>query len=241
MGSTQAAVMRKRAGAAIAAAAVVIAVVGCSGDDKPVQQGSAADTQTTDGAASGVDSGEAADTYEDNTCKGVAQEHRRQFSQYDSQCSFLTDCPQTGKCSCGGGCAADKTTCSAALCQDVETTCYCGEGCVDEPTKRPLCPEFFCKQNGKDLISTCEALDGCTFVDKPYDAKCKCTAMPDHEPTCWCGKTCTGDKPACSAALCFGKDPGFCLAVPGKKHDNCYCANCGLKGNVPACFFVLCP
>jgi len=219
--------------AALLFATAVLCVSGCGEDKAPVQQGSS-ESDTVDTAAP-------KDTFVSSSCKGVAQDQRRRFAQYDHQCSFLADCPQTGKCSCGAGCGKDKTLCADELCKTADPTCYCGEGCVDDKAKRPLCPKFFCKDKGKDLIAGCDAMQGCVFVDKERDDKCKCTTMPDHEPTCWCGTSCKADKPQCSAALCFGKDPNACIVVPGKKWDNCYCATCGLKGEDPACFFVLCP
>lgn len=210
-----------------------MATVGCGGDDG--ETGPKTDTA----APVEKDAGTAADTT--SSCKGVAQEHRRQFSQYDHQCGFLDDCAASGLCSCGKGCAADKQLCKDELCKDVEATCYCGDDCVDEPTKRPLCPEYLCKEKGKFEVKGCHALDSCTFVDSPMDAKCQCTTMADHAPTCWCGDTCDANKAPCGAAKCFGKDPNSCIVVPGEKYDNCYCATCGLKATAAACFFVLCP
>ena len=203
------------------------------------EDGGVAGPEKDAGAAEEVDAAEPEDVV--TSCKGIAAEHRKQFSQYDHQCSFLDDCAASGQCYCGKGCASDKQACNAALCKDVDASCYCGDDCVDDPSKKPLCPEFLCKEKGKFQVTGCHKLDSCVFIDSARDSKCQCTAMPDHAPTCWCGDTCAKDKAACSAALCFGKDPNSCLVVPGKKYDACYCATCGLKGLKPACFLVLCP
>ena len=214
-------------------AALAALATGCGGDD------AASGPEKDAGANEEKDTTAAADIV--TSCKGIAAEHRRQFSQYDHQCAFLDDCAASGKCSCGNGCGSDKQMCNEALCKGVDSSCYCGDDCVDEPSKKPICPEFFCKQQGKFQVKGCHKLESCTFVDSSQDDKCQCTSMPDHAPTCWCGDTCAKDKPRCSAALCFGKDPNSCLVVPGKPHDACYCATCGLKGTKAACFLVLCP
>ncbi|GEM_PF-3521519 len=214
----------------VAVAAITLAACG---EEEP-KSGTTAD------AGADVDAG-SSDKDVISSCKGVAQEHRRRFSQYDHQCSFLQGCAASGKCSCGKGCSAGTQLCNDDICKATDATCYCGFGCQKDTSKRPLCPEYLCKQHKKDEISGCEPVQGCAYVDSPQDDTCKCTAMPDHEPTCWCGDTCSNTKAKCSPALCFGKDPSTCIVVPGKKYDNCYCATCGLKGAKAACFFVLCP
>jgi hypothetical protein len=211
----------------------LIAVGGCGEDSNA--SGPKADTKK----AVEVDAGTAAEVV--SSCKGVGQEHRRKFSQYDHQCGFLSDCAASGQCSCGKGCAADTQPCNDTLCKGADPACYCGDDCVDQPSKKPLCPEYFCKENNKHQVAGCHALPHCKFIDTPQNSKCQCTTMPNHAPTCWCGDTCADGKAKCSGALCFGKNPNACIVTPGEKYDACYCATCGLKANKPACFFVLCP
>ena len=183
----------------------------------------------------------AGDVVEDDapkaSCVGVASASRAVFAQYDSQCEFLADCAQSGKCYCGGGCAKDKTPCSAALCSTVDSDCWCGDECDDQPDKMQ-CPEYVCKN--KD-INGCEKQEGCKYLGQEMASKCKCTTMPETAPPCYCGETCSDDKVKCVPAQCVGKNPNKCIIVPGEAYTTPYCALCGLLGGQPKCFFVISP
>ncbi len=208
--------------------ALLCALAGCGGDE-PTQTGE------TDAGVTPDAGGE--DTIDPASCVGVASASRQLFSQYDFQCDFLKDCPQSGKCYCGDGCSASKTKCADSLCTSVESDCWCGDECASQSDK-VACPEYVCE--GKN-ISGCEKQDGCKYVGQEMADKCKCTTMSDTEPPCYCGTTCSADKTACAPAKCVGKNPDKCIIVPGAKHTNPYCALCGLLGETPRCFFVISP
>jgi hypothetical protein len=93
-------------------------------------------------------------------------------------------------------------------------------------------------------IKGCEQKEGCKYVSTPPPSWCGCTKMSDQAPPCWCGNTC--DKAtipgyqACAADKCVGKDPQKCIVVPGAKHEGCWCDTCGLFGDKPTCFYVIC-
>jgi hypothetical protein len=89
-------------------------------------------------------------------------------------------------------------------------------------------------------IKGCDAEDDCVFNNAKAPSTCTCTAMPDREPDCWCGK-CDGGKAACDPGKCTGKNPDHCIVVPGAPHSQCYCKTCGLLGNDARCFELQCP
>lgn len=173
-----------------------------------------------------------------SSCKGISADSRKKFSQFDDQCANLADCAQSGKCHCGEVCGADETKCSDAICATVNQTCLCGEKC--EPTADKVrCPGHVCIAAGD--ITGCEEQKACKYVDKERDPKCKCTQMSGSEADCWCGDNCPTHYAACPSQLCKGKSPDKCVVVPGAAFKNCYCATCGLLGDTPKCFFVVCP
>ena len=178
------------------------------------------------------------DTNIPSSCKGISADSRKKFAQFDDQCAYLSDCPGTGKCHCGETCSADKTRCSDALCSTVDTTCLCGEKCEPQ-AGQVMCPEHVCTAAGD--IKGCEEQKACKYVSKDQDPKCKCTQMPGSEADCWCGSNCPGHYAACPSQLCKGKNPDKCVVVPGAMFKNCYCATCGVLGDLPKCFFVVCP
>lgn len=224
--------------AAFAALAIAAQLWACSDGGTAASAGE----KKTDTGQGGADAGGIADTDESavaSSCKGISAESRKQFAQYDDQCAFLAGCPTSGKCHCGDNCGADKTQCDAQICAGVDATCLCGEQC-DPKGDEVLCPEHVCAKAGD--IKGCQKLPSCRYVDKEYDNICKCTQMPNNEPDCWCGgDKCPDHYPGCPSQLCKGKNPDKCVVVPGKKFTGCYCATCGLHGDKPACFFVVCP
>jgi len=173
-----------------------------------------------------------------SSCKGISAESRKKFAQFDDQCDFLADCPGTGKCHCGESCSSDKTKCADTICANVDSTCLCGEKC-EPKSGQVMCPEHVCSKAGD--IKGCEPQKACKYVDKDQDPKCTCTQMPGSEPDCWCGDACPGHYDSCEPQLCKGKPADKCIVVPGAPFKSCYCATCGLLGDLPKCFFVVCP
>ncbi len=221
-----------------ATAALVLA--GCADDSSIASGGTLKDVATDDDGDGGnlSDSGGEQDTEEPSSCKGISAESRKKFAQFDSQCSFLSNCAASGKCHCGETCSADKTQCSAAICATVDAKCFCGETCKLQADE-VMCPEHVCTKAGD--IKGCEVQKACKYVDKELDPKCTCTQMTGSEADCWCGSACPGHYAACESQLCKGKPADKCIVVPGAPFKSCYCATCGLKGDTPKCFFVVCP
>lgn len=220
---------RSGRGPLIVAIMLVTLLSGCGGDDELTKK-NAADAGASDAGATKKDTVQA-------SCVGIASASRQLFSQYDSQCEFLTDCPSSGKCYCGDGCSAGKTPCAPALCTDVKSDCWCGDECSNQSGK-VQCPEYVCK----DLkISGCEKQAGCKYVGQEMADKCTCNTMPETEAACYCGNSCSASKAKCVPAKCVGKNPDKCIIVPGAKHTTPYCALCGLLGSKPKCFFVISP
>lgn len=210
----------------------LLALPACSDD---------AGSKSGDTSAAAADtSGGGADTEEIASCIGVDGRYRALFAQYDDQCAFLQDCSASGKCYCGGGCSADKAMCAASICADVDADCSCGEKCPADGSVT-LCPNYVCKDLG--TIEGCEKQQGCRYLDQEQADKCQCTSMPDTEPNCYCGTSCSADKPLCPEASgkCAGKNPDKCIIVPGKKWTKPYCSRCGLFAGKPRCFFVVTP
>ncbi len=222
------------------AAALVCCAAGasCSGEDD-AKEGTASGADATTAGTNDALVGDSEDAITASSCLGVADDNRALFSQYDDQCTFLSDCPQTGQCYCGDGCKAEKTKCQESLCAGIDSTCWCGDTCASQHPDKPMCPQYVC--NDKGDISGCAAQTGCTYIGQDREEKCKCTTMANAEPDCWCGASCSGDKAACNPALCVGKNADKCIIVPGTAYTGCYCATCGLLGDQPRCFFVVCP
>lgn len=213
--------------------------LGCSSDDDTSDgpSGGEADAGGTGGGGGGSVGDAGGEDVELATCQGIAAENRAQFAIYDSQCEFLTECPTLGQCFCGAGCSEADVKCDAALCEGVDDTCYCGPKCDDEG-KTPECPNYICK----DLdIDTCAPQTGCVFKDVEQPAYCDCQTMSNTSPDCYCGSDCTSAQPRCKSSVCLTKPPEGCTVVPGEEYEGCYCATCGLLGNEPKCFFVVCP
>lgn len=193
---------------------------------------------TADGDTTLTDTKGETDTNTPSTCKGISADSRKKFAQFDDQCGLLSDCAASGKCHCGEVCGAAKTRCNDAICATVDQTCLCGEKCA--PTAdQVMCPQHVCTAAGD--ITGCEEQKACKYVNKERDSKCKCTQMSGSEPDCWCGDNCPTHYAACPSQLCKGKNPDKCVVVPGAAFKNCYCATCGLLGDIPKCFFVVCP
>lgn len=206
-------------------------LLGCSDDGTTTGQ--------TDTSTATVDAKTGSDTQEVASCIGVDSRYRALFAQYDDQCAFLSDCSASGQCYCGAGCEGNKAMCAASICADVDADCSCGEKCATDGSVT-LCPNYVCKDLG---ITGCEKQAGCRYLDQDQADKCQCTQMPDTEPNCYCGTTCSADKPLCAATSgkCAGKNPDKCIIVPGKKWTKPYCARCGLFAGQPRCFFVITP
>lgn len=219
----------------VAGALLASAIVGCSDPASSAgDAGVAADSQSS--GADAASSGDSEDVAKPS-CLGVAADSRALFAQFDEQCAFLTDCSASGQCSCGSGCKADETMCSAAICQGIDADCSCGDACPKDGSVT-ICPNYVCNELGK--ITGCAKQPGCRFVDKERAAKCACTSMPDTEPNCYCG-ACEADKTLCAVSKCVGKNPDKCIIVPGQKWTGPYCARCGLFAGKPRCFFVITP
>ncbi len=220
-------------------AAATLLLAACT-DDSSVADGTPKTDATTNvGDTSGLtDDGGGADAEELSSCKGISAGSRKMFSQFDSQCDFLSDCAASGKCHCGASCSSDKTKCSDAICAKVDATCLCGEKC--EPKgDQVMCPDHVCTKAGD--IKGCKPQNTCKYVDKELDPKCTCTQMPGSKADCWCGSACPGHYAACESQECKSKPADKCIVVPGAPFKSCYCATCGLKGDVPKCFFGVCP
>ena len=61
--------------------------------------------------------------------------------------------------------------------------------------------------------------------------------MPDH---CSCGSECLPNVAMCDAKVCKNYPAKGCTPNT-TTYTNCYCERCGLLGQSPKCWFVLCP
>lgn len=219
-----------RSGRHLAMLAALALVLGaCGGDaEQPTSSGNL-DASSKDASTQ--------DTPPVASCVGTAL--LPQFAAFDKECDFLGSCAGAGKCYCGKttACGSKTPLCNPGVCTGVGTTCYCGDGCKDQPAKVPVCPASVCDPSTLPL-KACDAMDYCPFVGTPPPSSCGCTVMPSHEPDCWCGDSCDAAYPRCSAAACATKNPAKCIVVPGKPLQGFHCATCGLLGNTPKCFFI---
>ncbi len=209
-----------------------VALVGC--DDNAVNGPSAdilsSPLDTTDDASLLADKDALADTGPDKAaCQGTALDPA--MAAFDYQCSFLQQCPHAGNCSCGDGCPASKTKCDAQFCSDPHPKCYCGGGCDAKLTQ---CPAYIC---GTTPPAGCDEHDDCVYNPQPPPTWCGCQQMPDH---CSCGADCAPNVPLCDAKVCKTMPTKGCTANP-TAYTNCYCQECGMLGQTPRCYFLLCP
>lgn len=218
-------------------------VGGCSGNDEDAKLGTAGSGGSGSGSGDASiksDLGASSDTQDTETvqasCTGSALVAG--FAAKDPECSFLGKCPSLGKCYCGDKCPADKSPkCDPSLCPTTSPKCYCGENCTQDG-KSPLCPESQC---GGYTGTTCIEKDACVFVNKEWPSWCGCQKM-DPIKKCWCNsKLCSEPRDECPASKCVGKPTDKCILVPGEKPTSCWCDTCGMVGDTPKCFFVLCP
>jgi hypothetical protein len=214
-------------------------VAGCSESQSPQLENAGAANPTADVASSSPDTANAADSgpaVPQASCTGSSLQSG--FAAKDSDCAFLAKCPSLGKCYCGDKCAADKTPkCDPSLCPATQPKCFCGENCTAEG-KTPLCPASVC--NGYEGVA-CKEFDTCQYINKDPPAWCGCQKM-DPIKKCWCGaKFCSEPREECPPEKCIGKPADKCILVPGEKPTGCWCDTCGLLGDTPKCFFILCP
>ncbi len=228
------------------AAVSVLATAGCSstGDEAKLSSAGVATGSDTSGSSDlgavdtitlGSDDA-AADTGPQASCAGSALVAG--FAAKDPECSFLKQCSTLGKCYCGDTCAADKQPkCDPSLCPTSAPKCWCGELCQSQG-KTPLCSEAQCAgYTGLECVQR----DSCTYVNKEPPSWCGCTKM-DPIKKCWCNsKLCAEPREECPPQKCVGKPTDKCILVPGDKPTSCWCDTCGLVGDTPKCFFVLCP
>lgn len=169
------------------------------------------------------------------SCTGSALQPS--FSSKDGDCAFLAKCPSLGECYCGDKCPANKAPkCDASVCPSTSPKCFCGEQCASNQKK---CPQYICDPLDE---KACVELDDCVFNTAKRPEWCGCQSMAPHKPDCWCNSgKCSESHPECEPSKCAGKPADKCIFVKGDDYDGCWCDRCGMLGETPKCFFVLCP